>query len=201
MLTPQPSGSRIDDFLPKYDFQEFHQTRIDAPPARVYECLLHSDFSQLCLTRALMTLRTGRRMPQPDKTSVPGDLRQRVQGTGFVILNEIPDNELVIGVAGRFWRPDGGRCMDLKAPDFIDFSRTGHAKAAWNFKLHEASPETETETEIRTTILSTETRIQCYGRAALWKFRTYWTLVGPFSGLIRKAILKHVKTQAESESR
>ncbi|MGC1786888.1 MAG: hypothetical protein WA718_09140, partial [Terriglobales bacterium] len=119
----------------------------------------------------------------------------------FVILNEIPDNELVIGVAGRFWRPDGGRCMDLKAPDFIDFSRTGHAKAAWNFKLHEASPETETETEIRTTILSTETRIQCYGRAALWKFRTYWTLVGPFSGLIRKAILKHVKTQAESESR
>jgi len=132
-----------------------------------------------------------------DMMSIPGDLRQRVQGTGFVILDELPDDELVVGVAGRFWRPDGGRCMDLKAPDFIDFSRTGHAKVAWNFKLRAAPPETET----KTTILSTETRIQCFGRAARWKFRAYWTLVGPFSGLIRKAILKHVKTQAESKGR
>ena len=199
MLTPQQPRSRIDDFLPQYDFQEFHQTRINAPPPRVYACLLHSDFSQLWLTRALMTLRTGGRMPRRDRTRLPGDLRQRVQGTGFVILDEIPDDELVIGVAGRFWHPDGGRCMDLKPADFIDFSRTGHAKVAWNFKLHEASPETETEPETKSTILSTETRIQCLGRAARWKFRTYWTLVGPFSGLIRLAILKHVKTQAESE--
>jgi hypothetical protein len=47
-------------------------------------------------------------------------------------------------------------------------------------------------------VLSTETRIKCFGRAALWKFRSYWSLVGPFSGLIRKAILKQVKTEAES---
>jgi hypothetical protein len=46
--------------------------------------------------------------------------------------------------------------------------------------------------------LSTETRIKCFGRGALWKFRIYWSLVGPFSGLIRKAILERVKTQAES---
>jgi site-specific recombinase XerD len=48
------------------------------------------------------------------------------------------------------------------------------------------------------TVLSTETRIKCVGRAALWKFRFYWSLVGPFSGLMRKAILKQVKTEAES---
>jgi hypothetical protein len=50
----------------------------------------------------------------------------------------------------------------------------------------------------RRTVLSTETRIKCFGRAALWKFRFYWSLVGPFSGLIRKVILKQVKTEAES---
>ena len=33
---------------------------------------------------------------------------------------------------------------------------------------------------------------------ALLKFRIYWSLVGPFSGLIRKAMLKQVKTEAES---
>jgi hypothetical protein len=45
---------------------------------------------------------------------------------------------------------------------------------------------------------TTSTQPWNYGRAALWKFRLYWSLVGPFSGLIRKAILKHVKTEAES---
>ena len=182
---------RIDTFLPNYDFRASYQILINAPRAIVYESLLHSDFSELWLTRLLMTLRTGRRMPRHRR---PGDLRQRLQGTGFVILEEVPDDELVIGVAGRFWRPDGGRCMDLTAADFIEFSRPGYAKVAWNFRLRTALPETET------TILFTETRIQCLGRAALWKFGIYWSLVGPFSGLIRKAILKNVKTRAESQA-
>jgi hypothetical protein len=50
-------------------------------------------------------------------------------------------------------------------------------------------------------LLSTETRIKCFGAAALWKFCLYWSVVGPFSGLIRKAILKKVKTEAESSER
>jgi hypothetical protein len=64
------------------------------------------------------------------------------------------------------------------------------AKVAWNFKL-------QTESS-KCMVLSTETRIRCFGLAALWKFRFYWSLVGPFSGLIRKAILKQVKIEAES---
>jgi hypothetical protein len=84
-----------------------------------------------------------------------------------------------------------GRCMELAAEDFAGFSRSGHAKVAWNFKLRAETPES--------TLLSTETRIKCFGKTALWKFRIYWSVVGPFSGLIRKAILQQVKTEAESE--
>ena len=135
-----------------------------------------------------MTIRTGKRLP---RNRAPGDLAQRLQGTGFVILDEVPGEELVIGVAGKFWRPDGGRCMGLTADDFAGFSRPGYAKVAWNFKLQANSPA-------ESTVLSTETRIKCFGRAALWKFRLYWGLVGPFSGLMRKAILEQVKTAAES---
>ena len=121
-----------------------------------------------------------------------GRPRQRLQGTGFVILAEVPNEELVIGVAERFWRPDGGRCLDLAADGFGEFSRSGYAKAAWNFKLRPESPER--------TVLSTETRIKCLGWEALWKFRPYWSLVSPFSGLIRRAILKQVKVESESTS-
>lgn len=189
--------SRIDEFLPNHDFRAAYQIRIHAARPVVYECLLHTDFSELWLTRLLMTLRTGKRMP---RHGVAGDLRRRLQGTGFVMLEEVPDEELVIGVAGRFWRPDGGRCMDVTAGNFMDFSRMGDAKVAWNFRLQSEMPPAETATGMGTTILSTETRIQCFGPSALWKFRLYWGVVGPFSGLIRKAILKQVKRKAEAQA-
>jgi hypothetical protein len=153
----------------------------------VYQCLLRSDFNSLWLVRLLMTIRTGKRLPGKP---APGDLPQRLQGAGFVILDDVPGEELVIGVAGKFWRPDGGRCLDLTAGDFGGLARVGYAKVAWNFRLRTESP--------KCTVLSTETRIKCFGRSALWKFRLYWSLVGPFSGLIRKTILKQVKTKAES---
>jgi hypothetical protein len=191
---PQSSidESLIDKFLPTYDFHAMYQIRVDAPPATVYQALLHAEIGDHWLTRLLMTLRTGKRM---QRNRAPGDLPQRLQGSGFVVLEELPNDEIVIGVAGRFWRPDGERCMDIKAANFTEFSRTGYAKAVWNFLLR-AEPAAATATTA--TILSTETRIQCFG-SALWKFRLYWTIVGPFSGLIRHVILRQVKIKAESE--
>jgi hypothetical protein len=187
VTTAAPERPRIDAFLPIYDVSASYQIGIHAPRSVVYQCLLRSDFNDLWLVRLLMTIRTGKR---PPRNRVSHALPQRLQGTGFVILDDIPGEELVIGVAGKFWRPDGGRCLDLTADDFAAFSRPGYTKAAWNFRLRTESPEC--------TVLATETRVKCFGRAALWKFRFYWNLVGPFSGLMRKAILKQVKTEAES---
>ena len=48
--------------------------------------------------------------------------------------------------------------------------------------------------------LRTETRIDCVDAAALWRFRVYWTLVGPFSGLIRRDLLRLIRREAENES-
>jgi hypothetical protein len=190
VTTSAPDRLHIDEFLPLYDVSASYEVRISAPPSLVYQCLLRSDFNKPWVVRLLMTIRTGKR---PPRNRVPGELPQRLQGTGFVILAEVPNAEIVIGVVGKFWRPDGGRCLDLAADDFAGFSRPGYAKVAWNFKLRTESPER--------TVLSTETRIKCFGRAALWKFRLYWILVSPFSGLIRKAILKRVKVESESEAR
>ncbi len=151
--TSAQGRSRIDEFLPTHDFNAAYDIRINAPTSVVYACLLRSDFSEAWLVRLLMTVRSGKRLP---RNRTPTDLRQRLQGTGFVILAEVPGEELVIGVAGRFWRPDGGRCLGLTADDFAEFSRPGYAKVVWNFKLRAESPES--------TLLSTETRIKCFGR-------------------------------------
>jgi hypothetical protein len=179
--------SRIDESLPTQDFSAVYEISINAPTSSVYECLLRSDLSEVWLVRLLMSIRRGTWLK---RNPGPSDLRQRLQGTGFVILADVPNEEIVVGVAGRFWRPDGGRLMELTAKDFAEFSRSGFALAALNFKLRPKSP--------KSTVLSTETRIKCFGPAALWKFRLYWSLVALFSGLIRKAILKGVKTNVES---
>ena len=111
---------------------------------------------------------------------------------GICYFGRVPNEEIVIGVAGRFWSLDGGRCTELTADDFAGFSRSGYAKVAWNFKLRSDSTGR--------TVLPTETRIKCFGSAAFWKFRFYWSAVGPFSGLMRKAILQKMKTEAESKT-
>jgi hypothetical protein len=72
---------------------------------------------------------------------------------------------------------------------FTGFREEGCVKAAWNLRI--------TDTDGASCELSTETRIQYFGGAARRKFRLYWTLVGPFSGLIRRALLSAVRLRAE----
>ena len=132
VTTSAPDRPRIDEFLPIYDLSASYEIRIGAPPPVVYQCLLRSDLNKPWLVRLLMTIRTGKR---PPRNRVPSDLRQRLHGTGFVILAEIPNEEMVIGIVGKFWRPDGGRCLGLTASDFVGFSRLGYAKVALEFQV------------------------------------------------------------------
>jgi len=104
VTTTAPDRQKIDEFLPTPDFSACYAMRINAPPSVVYQCVLRSDFNKQWVVRLLMTIRTGKR---PPRNRVPGDLPQRLQGTGFVVLAEVPSEELVIGVAGKFWRPNG----------------------------------------------------------------------------------------------
>jgi hypothetical protein len=64
----------------------------------------------------------------------------------------------------------------------------GYARAVWNFQVSPVSGNSQ---------LSTETRVQTFGRAATVKFRLYWIVVRPFSGLMRGAMLREVKRVAE----
>ena len=53
---------------------------------------------------------------------------------GFSILAEKPNEELLIGLAGRFWTLSGGLCA-TDADSFRTFAKPRSARAAWNFSL------------------------------------------------------------------
>jgi hypothetical protein len=118
-----------------------------------------------------------------------GTIADRLQRFGFTKLAEVPGEELVFGLAGRFWRFDGGLERIAGPEDFRAFAKDGCVKAAWNLRVTETGPEKS--------LLTTETRVGAFGAFARPKFRLYWTLIHPFSGAIRMGLLRAVKRRAE----
>src|SRR5262249_6257033 len=123
-----------------------------------------------------------------------GTLPERIERFGFVRLSETPGEEIVFGVAGRFWRPDGDLRRFADAREFVAFAEEGGVKGAWNLRVAGGG---EGGGGSLVTRLSTETRIQAFGESARRKFRIYWSLIAPFSGMIRRSLLRGVARRAE----
>ncbi|MBA3692419.1 MAG: hypothetical protein H0W77_03110 [Acidobacteria bacterium] len=168
----------IDLFLPEYDFTETHDLKIRATAENVFRALNAVDLCESAVVRWLFRLRG---LPTRGMT-----LRE-MQRLRFEVLGESENRELVLGLAGRFWTINGD-LRRINSQNFREFNEKGFAKAAWNFLLDEAEGET---------CLTTETRVKCLDAESRKKFGFYWTLIQPFSALIRKEILKAIKQRAE----
>ncbi len=168
----------IDLFLPEYDFSETHNIKIRATAENVFRALNEVDLCESAVIRWLFRLRG---LPTRAMT-----LRE-MKRLRFEVLGESENRELVLGLAGRFWTIKGD-LRKISSQNFREFNEKGFAKAAWNFLLDEAKGET---------CLTTETRIKCLDAESRKKFGFYWTLIQPFSALIRKEILKTIKQRAE----
>ncbi len=174
----------IDDFLPDYDVHERHRIKVYAPVDKVYAAVRRLDISQTKLTMFLFRLRgiqTGRFAPSC--FTLDDFLKMR-----FILLGEKPNVELLLGLVGRFWTASG-ELRRLDAEGFRSFKEQGYAKAAWNFSLARMPDGS--------VLLETETRVYCLDQSSRRRFRLYWLLVGPFSGLIRREVLQAVKRSAE----
>jgi len=174
----------IDEFLPKWDARERHSIKVNAPVDEVCRAMRQMDLRRARLTNFLLKLRG---ISAPADFSIADLLKMR-----FVILAEEPDKEIVLGLTGKFWQPDGN-LVRVERDDFIHFDKPGYAKAAWNFSLFETA-----DGAIR---LNTETRIFCTDAASRARFRLYWFFIGAFSSLIRREILCVIKKAAESSYR
>lgn len=170
---------QIDLFAPHYDVAERHQTLIRAPTERVYQAVRSLDLSRSRLVRSLFRLRG----MSDECLTLDGLLKM-----GFVLLDEVPNRELVLGLVGRFWLPSG-EIQIVEAKDFRSFERSGYAKAVWNFSVEPQGAGV--------TRLATETRVFCLDEQSRRKFRLYWLFIMPFSGIIRREALRAVKRAAE----
>ena len=176
----------IDSFAPNPDAVETHRIAINASPEVVYRALWTADLGSSLVIKFLLALRSLPEFIVHPRQPLRRDRRITLQtliDAGFGVLAEQPGKEVVLGVSGKFWRPTGNLSPFYRA-DFDAPVAQGRARAVWNFHVEGRSDQTT---------LSTETRVICGDRSSRRKFRAYWFFVRPFSGLIRRLMLRAVR--------
>jgi hypothetical protein len=172
----------LDDFLPAYEFVERHSLTIDATPDRIDTALRSVAIADVPVARALWFVRRLGRRPSGDLTKpfvsseLPG-----------IVLEDVPGGGIVLGLTGQFWKIRGGYRDPTRprtADEFVAYARPDMCKAVIDFRVGESS-------------LSTETRVHLADPAARRKFRRYWLVIRPFSGLIRILFLRAARRRAE----
>jgi hypothetical protein len=186
--------TRLDHFMPRYQFSEFHRARIEAPRERAYRAIRSVTADEIRLFRMLTGIR---RMGRPGPESILNapekmPILEVATRTSFLELADEPAREIVVGTlvaAPRGWRPpaqptpEGFRA--LRAPGF--------ALATMNFRIEDAGPGACTVT--------TETRVYATDTPTRRRFAGYWRVIYPGSAVIRRMWLDAVKRRAESADR
>jgi hypothetical protein len=171
----------LDEFMPEFDFNEVHSTLVAASPERALAAAREVTVGEMPVARALMAVRRLGRGGSRQGPVVDGMIRN-----GFVVLAERPD-ELVLGVAGRFWALNSG-IERVGADEFASYDAPNQAKAVMDFHVEPAPGGC---------LLSTETRIRATDERARRSFGRYWRIVHPGSALIRRVWLRAVRRRAE----
>jgi hypothetical protein len=199
LLPPPPlhrserSLSRIDAFMPEFQFSEFHQRRVRAAPSQVLEAIRAVTAQEIPLFRLLTGIRHPSRFfrKEPDHILNPPAARPILEvatTSGFFVLAEEPE-EIVIGT--YLARPAGVAASPPE--EFASLSEPGYLKAAMNFRV-------DARTE-GTCNLTTETRVLATDPAAARRFATYWRVIYPGSALIRRMWLLAIARRAERDAR
>ena len=195
MLLLPPPGTRtttgdahIDRVMPHWQFREFHQREIGAPPAVVYDAIKRVRADDIALFNTLIAIRNCGQPMSPAVKSAADRYESIIDvatHSSFTYLAETKPQEFVLGtVVG-----DPADAPDIATEQLFRGERPpGYALATMNFIVRPAGRGG--------TVLSTETRVCADPPAARWRFAAYWRLIRPGSGIIRVMFLRAIDRAA-----
>lgn len=173
---------RLDQVLPKAEFTEHHERIIAAEPDLVWAALRATQWSDLRWTMPFMAVR--------------GLGRARRLGAGGVldsgpcpVIHEEPGRYAVGGFIGRPWQVAPERSPRVqRLEELTAFAEPGWLVCAMDFAAH---PLPGGRTRLTTTTMCSPT-----DDVARRRFAPYWRLIRPFSGLIRRDLLRAVAARS-----
>ena len=186
--------SALARLLPHPKLHEIDRVAVAAEPEAAWRAMRELDFYDVPFVRALFAARV-----VPDQlshwlhpsTSAPVPMSRSMtiddiatKSDAFRILADVPFTEIVLGAVGKVWKPRIPFVKNVNASLFTSFADPGYAKVAWNVEVApRAGGGSWITVEVRVTTTDDES----------WRaFGRYWLLIGRFSRLIRKSVLRQI---------
>jgi hypothetical protein len=195
----------IDDYLPTYDVSDSVATVVNADVATTWSALMEVDLIEvgrqrrtvgmLAALRALPEMVTrllhGESIPSaPDRLRLRDSARVPPALGGWVLLGERPNEEIALGMVGKFWLPVI-EYATVSRESFRDFAQPGYAKTVYALSVRAL----EADRTLLTGVMRTATTDVSARR---W-FRAYWTFgVGSGAHVLVNGLLDAAKDLAEA---
>jgi hypothetical protein len=194
----------IDEFMPVYDVSDSVATVVQANLTTTWAALMDVDLIEVGRRRPLVAV-LGALRALPDIVShvlhgeppvrAPKQLRLRdttqipLGEGGWVLLGERAQEEIALGLVGKFWRPVIPFAK-VTAEGFRGFSEPGFAKTVYSLSVRALDE--------RRTLLTGVMRTATTDDDARRWFRRYWTFgVGSGAHVLVNAVIDHVREMAE----
>jgi hypothetical protein len=197
----------VDDFLPTYDVSDGVAVLVEADVANTWAALMEVDLIELGRRRPLIAALGGLRiLPEivshalhgEELPAAPAQLVLRdtatAVGGGWVLLGELPNDEIALGLVGKFWRPVI-EYAHVEPGGFRDFASPGFAKTVYSLAVRQV------EADPARTMLSAVMRTATTDEHARRWFRRYWTFgVGSGAHVLATGLAEAARDAAESRA-
>jgi hypothetical protein len=196
----------LDDLLPTYDVSNEVAVVVEADVPTTWAALMAVDLIELGRRRPLIGVLGGVRIlpelvahllhgetpPAAPKRLVLRDTASAVGG-GWVLLGERPNDEIALGLVGKFWRPVIDYAQ-VAADDFRDYAEPGFAKTIYSLSVRPLE-------DGRKTLLSAVMRTATTDEHARRWFWRYWTFgVGSGAHVLAAGLAEAARDAAEAQA-
>jgi len=194
----------VEEFLPEFDTSDEIETVVAADVATTWHTLIEADLVDVGKRRPLVAvLGAVRILPEivwqllhgerpngtPDRLTLRDTTKLPMRGGGWVLLGERPQEEIALGLVGKFWRPVI-EYAEVDAAAFKDFAEPGFAKTIYAL----GTRRLEDDKTLLWAIMRTATTDE---PARTW-FRRYWIFgVGYGAHVLVHGLLDIVREDAE----
>lgn len=194
----------VDEFLPEFDVSDEIATTVAADVATTWRTLTDADLIEVGKRRPLVAvLGAIRILPEvvwqllhgerpsgaPARLTLRDTTKLPMSGGGWVLLGERPEEEIALGMVGRFWRPVI-QYAEVDASSFKEFAQPGFAKTVYSIGTRPADDGK--------TLLWAIMRTATTDERARTSFQRYWTFgVGYGAHVLVHGLLDVVREDAE----
>ena len=185
--TSEETDPILDTFMPAYEVAERHHVRVYAPADVTLRATTEVRLQDSAIVSAIFRARELVLGADPSGADQRGLLAQTL-ALGWRVLHEEPGRMVVVGAVTRPWEPNV-TFRGVPAGEFNAFNEPNYVKIVWTLRVDAVGP--------LETICRTETRVATTDAAARARFRWYWARFSPGILLIRRMLLRQLKSDAE----